>query len=163
VPQSNVPSWVYSQAVQVVDQARAQGIDITIERRDFYWSPRDLYYAHGQTYKTVAYVHIWADSNAPPILATGRPEHINLGWSARIDADGHNEDLTQVDGMLHMRVLTGHAELVRRSIRSLIALTQGVSSTSDPSSGLADEATVDRFTPGDITAMVRASGCDKAP
>jgi hypothetical protein len=161
VAQSNVPDSVYNQAVAVVHQARAQGIDVAIERRDFYWTPRVLYYRDGQNYKTAVFVHIWVDSRTPPILATGRPEHIQLGWDTRVDADGHNEDLTNVDGMLHMKVLADHPELIRRSIRQLIAMTQGVAGTGNPSSGIADRTTDDRFTPSDVAAMLYMSGCVK--
>jgi hypothetical protein len=58
-----------------------------------------------------------------------------------------------------MQVLNGHPDAVRRSIRQLIAMTQGIISTTRHDSGIANGQMVDRFTPGDIAAMKVMSGC----
>lgn len=84
------------------------------------------------------------------------------GWDARLDRDKRNEDLTDVQGDLWNRVLVGHPELVRRSIRQLIAMTQGISATRLSVSGISDLTTTDRFTQQDVAAMMRMSGCAKA-
>ncbi len=148
---------------RVIGAARAQGLDVAFEDRENRWDPRSLYYATGQTYKTAAFVYILTDDRKPQKLATGKPEHVEFGWDMKLDKNRVNEDLTQVQGRLWMRVVGGNPKLVRRSIRQLIAMTQGIAGTTLGTSGISDPASVDRFTSGDISAMMRMSGCAKPP
>ena len=53
---SNVPRWVQTQAHQVITAARARGIDVTLENREYRWSPSSLYYRSGQSWRTAAEV-----------------------------------------------------------------------------------------------------------
>jgi hypothetical protein len=159
VANSNVPGWIYSQIATVVSQARERGIDVTLETRQFYWVPSSLYYRDGQSAATSVQVAIFADDGAAPTLSNGQPEHIDLGWDAKVDSDGHNEDLTNVQGTLWTQELAGQPESVRRSIRQLIAMTQGIAATSHQVSGISDATTTDRFTSDDLAAMRRMSGC----
>jgi hypothetical protein len=89
----------------------------------------------------------------------GQPEHINLGWDTRLDPNGHNEDLTLAQADLWMQTLDGKPEQMRRSIRQLIAMTQGIIRTSRTDSAIADGSSFGHFTPADVAAMQRMSGC----
>jgi hypothetical protein len=48
---------------------------------------------------------------------------------------------------------------LRRSIRDLVALTQGISGTSRDDSGLGSGRGIDRFTASGVAALKRMSGC----
>jgi hypothetical protein len=104
-------------------------------------------------------VGIFASNGLPPVLTNGHLEHIGFGWNARLDRDRHNEDLTTAQGILQMRVVTAHPQVVRRSIRQLIAMTQGIIATTQHGSGIAQGSTTDQSTPADVAAMKRMSGC----
>lgn len=151
--------WVYPQVAAVVTEARNDGIDVTLETRQFSWYPGSLYYIDGQTPYTTARVAIFPDYQTPPQLANGHPEHIGLGWDTCLDLDGHNEDLTLAQADLWMQTINGNPEALRRSIRYLIAMTQGIIRTSRSDSAIADGGHLDRFTPADIAAMELMSGC----
>jgi hypothetical protein len=155
----HVPDWVYSQIAQVVREARSDGIDVALENRQFFWNPSSLYYADGQSPASTVRVGIFAQDQTPPQLPNGQPEHVGFGWDTVVDPDGRHEDLAQVQGILWMQVLDADAPAVRRSIRQLIAVTQGILRTSRADSGIADGANIDRFTASDIAAMQRMSGC----
>lgn len=158
---SAVPTWVYDQIADVVGQARKQGIDVTVESRTLTWSPRSLYYKDGQSPRTTATVRVSAGVGTPPKLADGKPQYLTLSRETKLDGDGHNEDLTGMRSILWVKALAGQPELVRRSIRQLIASTQGVAVTSPSVSGISNSGATDRFTTADIAAMVRMSGCPK--
>jgi hypothetical protein len=146
------PTWVYPQVAAAVGEARGEGIDVTLETREFSWSPTRLYYRAGQSPATTAQVTIFATDRASPTLSNGQPEHIGLGW------DAENGRLTRLQGQLWLPSVTG-PRLVRRSIRQLIAMTQGIISTSNPNSGIPDGNHASSFTSEDIAAMLRMSGC----
>jgi hypothetical protein len=160
--EEHVPDWVYTQVDAVVAEARRDGIDVTLETRSFAWSPTSLYYARGQSPATVARVAIFAKDGSPPRLSDGGVEHIRLGWDARVDADGRHEDVTYADGRLWMQALAAAPQAVRRSIRQLVALTQGIIGTSSAGSGIARNTAVDRFSSADVAAMRLMSGCGDA-
>ena len=157
--EEHVPDWVYVQAAGVVEQARRAGVDVTIETRQFMWNPSSLYYEDGQSPATTRRVAIFAHDETPPRLANGDPERIELGWDARVDADGQHEDFTDVQGKLWMQSIGNDPERVRLAIRQLIAMTQGIVSTNRHDSGIARGSTVDGFTARDIAAMKVMSGC----
>jgi hypothetical protein len=157
--EEHVPDWVYAQVAAVTDEARGDGIDVTLETRQFMWSPASLYYLNGQSPASTVRVAIFAHDESPPQLANGQPEHVNLGWDARLDPDGRHEDLTLAQGDLWMQVLDGHPQAVRRSMRQLVAMTQGIIRTSRQDSAIAEGTNIDHFTPADIAAMKRMSGC----
>jgi hypothetical protein len=160
--EEHVPDWIYTQAAAVVGEARRDGIDVTIETRRFTWQPGSLYYAPGQSPATTERVPIFVSGGTPPALPGGGREHIQLGWDAQLDADGRHETLTDAEGILWMKTIGGDPELVRRSVRQLIAMTQGIISTSRHDSGIARSSMIDRFSATDIAAMRLMSGCGKA-
>ena len=126
------------------------------------WSPSSLYYLNGQSPASTVRVAIFAHDESPPQLLNGKLEHITLGWDARLDPDGRHEDLTLAQADLWMQVLDGHPQAVRRSIRQLIAMTQGIIRTTRQSSAIANGTNIDHFTPADVSAMKRMSGCGQS-
>lgn len=155
----DVPGWAQTQGTEVVNDARADGIDVTMEMPNYTWATQSLYYASGQSPATSVVVGIFSSDQSPPHVANGQPEHIALGWDAQADPNGHNEDLTTAQGILQMRALDGDPQVVRRSIRQLIAMTQGILSTTRSDSGITSESTIDQFTSADVAAMKLMSGC----
>ncbi|HZT66457.1 MAG TPA: hypothetical protein VFA11_11765 [Acidimicrobiales bacterium] len=160
--EQDVPDWVYNQVAAVVAEARADGIDVTVETRNFYWTPSSLYYPAGQTPETVVRVPVFSDDATPPRLRDGQPERILLGWDAAVDPDGTHEDVTSEQGVLHLAALNGDLPATRRAIRQLVALSQGIEASTSPESGIRQGSTQDRFTPADVNAMRTMSGCGAA-
>lgn len=159
---ADVTHSIYAQALQVVKAARRQGLDVTAEDRPHAWRHGALFYRPGQSAGSAAIVGVTSSTGTPPKLGGGKLEHIGLGWNMKVDADKQNEDLTAVQAKLWMQTLSGHPELLRRSIRQLIAWTQGIGRTTDGVSGISNTTTTDRFTAADIAAMMRMSGCASA-
>lgn len=159
--EEHVPDWIYRQAAAVVAEARQDGIDVTIETRTFMWKPASLYYAPGQTPDTTVRVPIFAKDGTPPPRHDGRPQHINLGWDARLDDGGRHEAVTSMQGILYTQS-TGNDRTARRSVRQLIALTQGIIDADRSDSAIALDTSIDRFSAADIAAMKRMSGCGNA-
>ncbi len=155
----NTPDDVYAQIAGVVDEARADGLNVTLDSRQFTWLPQSLYYPPGQTTASVQRVLIDWETGQPPQLSGGNRERINLGWDSRLDPDGRHEDLSYVQGQLWMQSLTGQPQAVRRSVRQLIAMTQGVERTTRSDSGIAKGTANDKFSPNDVAAMRLMSGC----
>ena len=62
---------------------------------------------------------------------------------------------------LHLANLNRDPLAYRRALRKFIGWTQGIADTSDPGSALKLHSTTapDRFTPADVSAMKRMSGC----
>ncbi len=158
----DIPRPVYNQVAAVVGQARAAGLDVTIVNLGNEWYP-DLLYPPGQTNSTVEEVHIYAGTGAPPLLADGHPEHINIGWDARPGADGVHEVLTEVQGSLYLGVINGQPVPARRAMVFLVAYTQGIESSVVAGSGLAKGTDLDSFSTRDIAAMQVMSGCHFQP
>jgi hypothetical protein len=106
---AHAPDWIYWQAVAVVNEARQDGIDVTIETRGFMWQRASLYYAPGQTPDTTVPVSIFVKDGTPPRRDDGKPEHIDLHWDARLDDGGHHEAVTRMEGILYTQSLGGDA------------------------------------------------------
>jgi hypothetical protein len=106
-------------------------------------------------------VPITESAAEPPRLSNGQPEHVHFGWDARLDSDGSHEDLTYAYGELWAKTVGDDPPALRRSVRQLIAFTQGILSTSRSDSGIARNSSIDRFTHADIAAMDRMSGCPR--
>lgn len=155
----DVPNWIYTQIATVVGQARKQGVDVTVESRRFAWRHSSLYYRSGQSPATTAQVSISA-TGLTPSTTTARLA-LRLTSGSRLDGDKHNEDLTSVAGSFSLPALDGKPQTVRRSIRQLIAWTQGILETTDPVSGITQRSFTDRFTKSDVAAMLAMSGCAK--
>jgi hypothetical protein len=156
----SVPGWAYTQIAAVVAQARKQGVDVTMESRGGKWKHSALYYRSGQSAATSRQVTIVA-SAATPSTAKNQPA-MRLTTDSKLDADKHNDDLTSVSGAFRLQVVNGSVATVRRSIRQLIAWTQGISETTEPVSGITQRSFTDGFTSGDLSAMLAMSGCARS-
>lgn len=71
------------QVAAVVIQARRDGVDVTMEHRQFAWSPSSLYYVDGQVRSSTVQVPIFAANRASPALSNGQPERIATEAIAR--------------------------------------------------------------------------------
>jgi hypothetical protein len=160
--EAQVPDWIYGQAAAVVAEARRDGIDVTIETRAFRWSPASLYYAPGQTPDTTVRVPIFMEYETPPRRHDGRPQHIGLGWNARLNDGGRHEAVTDMQGILYAQSIGNDPPTARRSIRQLIAMTQGIIEADRSDSAIASDSPIDRFSAADIAAMKLMSGCGNA-
>jgi hypothetical protein len=159
---SSVPNSIYTVIGQVVDQARADGVDVGIQTRNDKWFPSSLY-PSDLTNSEVKFVNVVSTSSTPPELSDGQSEHITFGWDAQPDPDGSNEDMTYLQGVLYLQSLEGPSITASRSIRQLIAFSQGVGSSMAPGSGIATESSVNAFSPKDLAAMQTMSGCRFEP
>lgn len=160
--EAHVPDWIYGQAAAVVAEARQDGIDVTIETRSFMWTPASLYYAPGQTPDTTVRVPIFVQDGTPPRRHDGRPEHIGLGWDARLNDGARHEALTDMQGILYTQSIANDPRIARRSVRQLIAMTQGIIDAHRSDSAIATDSSIDRFSAADIAAMNLMSGCGNA-
>jgi hypothetical protein len=149
-----VPDWVYAQITTVIAQARAQGIDVAIESRGLQWKHGALYYRSGQSPAASVQVNIAATTAKAQLP-------MELSWKTKLDGDKHSADLTSVGASFSLKALDGRSATVRRSIRQLIAWTQGIFETTDPISGITLRSFTDSFTPSDVSAMLAMSGCAK--
>jgi len=149
----------YTQIAAVVGEARRDGLDVTLANRSVGRSTGKLYYIEGQSAADTVQVPITESAGEPPRLSDGQLEHIRLGWDAKLDADPSHEDLTYAYGELWTKTVGDDPLALRRSVRQLIALTQGILGTSRSDSGIARNTSIDRFTRADIVAMDRMSGC----
>jgi hypothetical protein len=145
--------WVNRQVEAVVGEANRDGIDVTLRNGDRGW----IGPLHGGS--NPVDVPIGASEQPAPALTNGQPEHITLGWDTTLDPDGRHEELTHVQGVLWEQTLHGHAKALRRAVRQLIGMTQGVGATARHDSAIAEGSTIDRFTKADLAAMQAMSGC----
>jgi hypothetical protein len=154
---AGVPAAIYTQFQQVVLVARAAGVDVTLATRQDRWYPTALY-PSGLTNGDVQFVSVFSSTATPPLLGFDEPEHIAFSWNAKPTADKTHEIVTYLQAELYLKVLTSPA-IVRRSVRQLIAFSQGVAGSSDAESGIVDGSTTDGFTDRDYVAMMVMSGC----
>lgn len=154
-----MPDAVYQQLAQVVGEARALGLNVTLESRSFTWYPSDLRIPAGMPTSQVPQVDIRTTTAAAPNLSSGRPERIGEGWDARLDADGRHEDLTYAQGTLYLSTVGGSPLAERTALRELVAFAEGVVPTSQTDSGIRHDATLDGFSADDAHAMHLMSGC----
>jgi len=156
-----VPATLYQQIGVVVLEARASGIDVAVENRQFYWRPADLY-PRGLTNAGVKFVPVFANTTSSPRFADGKPEHIVFGWDARPAADREHEVLTSLEGVFYLKNLDD-AAAYRSAMRRFVAFSQGVAASTAPGSGIAEGTAVDSFSSADVAAMLRMSGCHLHP
>jgi hypothetical protein len=159
---TGIPASVHVEIQRVVTEARDLGVDMTVENRQFVWFPPELY-PQGLTNSDVQFVSIFANNDSTPTVSGGHPEHIGFEWNARVASNGTNEVITYLQGTLYLKNIAGSAAVERLATRQLIAFTQGIGASTAPGSGIADGSTVDRFSPGDVAAMQRMSGCRFQP
>jgi hypothetical protein len=160
--EEHAPDWAYTQVAAVVAEARRDGLNVTLETREFRWTPASLYYPPGLSPATVPRVAVFAHTEKPPSRSDGKPENIGLGWDAKVDADRRHEDLAGVDGDFWMQTLDGQPQAVRRSMRQLVAMTQGIGRATRDDSGIARDSNIDQFSTADVAAMRMMSGCGDA-
>jgi hypothetical protein len=158
----HVPDDFYLQVAGVVAEARRDGLNVTIEDRQFFWKPGALYYPPGTTIDDVRRVPVFSDNGKAPKLASGLTERVNIGWNTTRDSDGIHEDLIFVKGQFHLATMAGDPRTQRTTIRQLLAFTQGVGSTTIVKSGITRGTTTDYFSPADVAAMHLMSGCGPA-
>jgi uncharacterized protein DUF4190 len=152
-----VPNAIYTEMQEVVLAARAAGVDVTLATRQDRWYPTSLY-PSGLTNGKVQFVSVLSSTATPPLLGFDQPEHIQFSWNARPTADKTHEIVTYLQAVLYLKVLTDPA-VVRRSVRQLIAFSQGVAGSSVAQSGIVDGSSADGFTDQDYGAMRLMSGC----
>ena len=157
---ANVPDAVFAEADRVVREARTGGLDIALSTRSLQWRPSDLYPA-GLTIADVARAPIFADTSPGHLRADGQPTREDVGWDTALEPDGRSEYLTSMQVKLHLANLGGDPLAYRRALRKFIGWTQGIADSSDAGSALKLHSThaPDGFTPADMSAMKRMSGC----
>jgi hypothetical protein len=159
--EEHVPGSVYAQIVAVVNQARHDGIDITMENRSFLWRPKSLYYPVGVSPADVVRVGVFASNATSLMMSNGQPQRLRLGWDTALQPGGQNENLVDAQGSLQLAALSGPAAQ-RTAVRQIIALTQGIVATNSRRSGITTGTTRDAFSRADISAMKAMSGCGRA-
>jgi len=157
-----VPAQQVDLIQQAVESARALGIDVTFEDQNLGWSPSALY-PPGQTSSTVEVVQIAATTGTPPVLPDGHDEHINFAWGANVAPDGRHEVLSGLDATIYLATVQGDPQATERSVRQLIAFSQGVGASTAPDSSITTGNTADAYSSRDLAAMQRMSGCAFEP
>ena len=148
---------------QAIQNARALGIDVTYSNPDNIWYPSTLYPA-GQTNTSVQTIDIVPSEQWPsPVDDFGSHEHIEFGWDARVASDGRHEVLTELTATLFLHAVVGDPQSTKRSVRELIAFSQGVAGSSATGSSISSGNTATGFSRDDINAMQQMSGCTFQP
>jgi hypothetical protein len=155
----SAPNSVYAQVATVVAEGRRDGLNIASNNEISSGGPTSLRYPPGVNPSTVPVIEVISNSTMLEHLANGDLEHIDLGWNADVDPNGRNEDLTAVQGTLFLRAIGGNTFVERRALRMLVALAEGVATTTVADSGIRDGATLDSFSASDVHAMKVMSGC----
>ena len=98
-----------------------------------------------------------------PVSASKAPQRagtppVAVSHSTRMLPGGRNVALVSLGATLYTRALTADPSRLALAIRRLIALSQGIGSSTLAGSGLSAHG-ADRFTAADITAMLYTSGC----
>ena len=154
----DLPSDVYLEARDVVVAARAAGLDMAIDDDHGHWSPTDLY-PPGLTEAQVTFVPVFVDSTSTPRRSNGEPEHLSFGWDTRLSPDRRHEILTDMQATLYLKNLGSDPISIGRSIRQLVAFSEGVSDTTIAGSAIADNSTARGFLQTDLSALHLMSGC----
>lgn len=157
-----VPDDVYAQIAQTVNDSRSLGVDVTVEDRQGFWQSSELY-PPGLTNSGVKFVYIYPNWNVPPLLPNGQPEHIQFGWGAYLDVGNAHEILSGLQADLFLKAMVGNPTASRIATRQLVAFSQGVTASTSAGSGIARGTTVDSYSPADLRAMQRMSGCAYSP
>ena len=157
-----MPSQQYDLIQQAIYEARADGVDVTLESPNLIWYP-SLLYPVGQSNSTVQFVEIFPSTESPPILPNGHQEHIDFGWDTQISADGNHEVLTDLQATIFLAAVRGNPQATERATRQLVAFSQGVGSSTASGSSIASGNTADAYSTQDIAAMQRMSGCTFQP
>lgn len=159
---SSMPAQQYELIKQAIDGARALGADVTIENQNLIWYPSLLYPA-GQTNGTVQLVPIFPSSGTPPTLPDGHAERIEFGWDTKASPNGDYDILTDLQATLYLKAVRGDPQATQRSIRQLVAFSQGVADSSAPGSSIPSGNVEERYSRQDVTAMEQMSGCTYQP
>lgn len=158
--EDSVPAAPYQTFVDVVSEARAAGVNITITKRDGAFLFSDLY-PPGHRMDTVQLSYVFADDAAPTRLGSGAPGNINYGWDAALSPDRQHEYVTDVNITLHLSALKGETAAFRKAALGFVGMTQGIRVSTSPGSAFATTfaAGANRFSAQDVKAMLTMSGC----
>jgi hypothetical protein len=158
----SMPTQQYDLIQQAVYGARALGVDVTIETPTLLWYPSSLY-PPGQTNATIKVVPIFPSTQPPPTLPDGHAERIQFGWDTNLSSDGRHGVLTDLQATIYLAALRGNPQGTERSIRQLVAFSQGVAGSTSPGSSIAQGNTEKAYSSQDVAAMQRMSGCAFEP
>jgi hypothetical protein len=156
----SLPDAVYADVAAVVAEARSAGLDVGLETRRHTWRPAELY-PGGLTNDDVRFVGIFGIPTER-MLPNGSPAHEIIGYNTTLTVDGMHDYLTSVKDDLHVTTLGHDHREYRRTLRKLIAWTQGIAGSDSPASALQDPRGAhapDAFSRSDIAAMMHMSGC----
>jgi hypothetical protein len=158
--EDSVPAAPYQSFVDVVSEARAAGVNITIAQRNGTFFFSDLY-PPGQRMDGVQIAAVFADDAAPTWRGFGKPHHDDFGWDAVLTPDRQHEYVTEVNIRLHLRVLGADPTAFRKAALGFVGFTQGIGVSTSPGTAFATEfdSGADRFSAQDVKAMLTMSGC----
>jgi Domain of unknown function (DUF4190) len=156
-----MPTQQYVLIGEAVENARSLGLDVTLETRDLYWYPSLLYPA-GLTNSSVQVVPIFPSTESST-LPNGQPEHISFGWDSRLTSDGNHEAITDLQATLYLNAVKGDPQATLRSVRQLVAYSQGVTGSTLSDSSIAEGNEQDGYSRRDLAAMQKMSGCTFEP
>jgi hypothetical protein len=131
---------------------------VTITTPQLDWYPNQLY-PEGQSNSTVKFVPIFPTTSTPGLAPDGHRENINIWWDASVSSDGRHEALTDVSGTLYLSAVQGNAQATGKSVRELVAMTQGVGNSTAPQSSITPGNEQTAYSARDIAAMQKMSGC----
>lgn len=154
----SMPAAQYDLIRQAVYAAREAGVDVTIANPQLDWYPNQLY-PEGQSDSTVKFVPIFTTTSTPGLASDGHQGNINIGWDANASSDGQHEALTGVSGTLYLSAVQGNAQATEKSVRQLVAMTQGVGNSTAPQSAITWGNKQTAYSARDIAAMQKMSGC----
>ena len=162
--EDSVPAAPYQSFVDVVQEAHAAGVNITITERNGAYLFSQLY-PPGQRLDTVQIVAVFADKETPKRLTSGTLEHFSFGWDAVLAEDGRHEYVTDVNIKLHLSSMEGDAAAFREAALGFVGFTQGIAVSTAPGSAFAAGfgSGADKFSARDIDAMLTMSGCPPTP
>jgi hypothetical protein len=136
----SLPAAIAARVAKLVAAARAQGLAVST-------GP-----APGAVRVTITAASAAAHGAAGQVIAVRR--------STRTLPGGHNVALTGLSATLFTAALATHPSRLPLAIRRLIALSQGIGSSTLPGSGLSAHG-ADGFTAADVAAMLYTSGCSR--
>jgi hypothetical protein len=158
----SMPTRQYDLIQQAVDNARALGVDVTIETPKLLWYP-SLLYPVGQTNASIQLVPIVPSMQPPPSLSDGHVERIGFGWDTKISSDGRHDVLSDLQATIYLSAVRGDPQATERATRQLVAFSQGVAGSTSPGSSIAQGNTKDAYSRRDVVAMQLMSGCTFQP
>ncbi len=155
---TSIPGWMQAEIDAVTATARSSGIDVTVTTPSGIWYPSDLFPA-GLSDATVEFVHLAVDPGPPRTLVGGHVANVIVGWNASDSPEARHATLTELGATLSAQAIAGRPSALRRSVRQVIAASQGVLSSTAVDSGIANGSQLGGFSASDLAAMRVMSGC----